>query len=195
MPRQQLRGHLPRLAPENYQGFAVVHWVMTIDRRATGWLDDLFHAHWREAMIHVLVYYDLVCPVYCLMPDHAHVIWMGCSADSNQQLGAALFRTSTNYFLAPSKWQKQGFDHVLGEEERRRGAFHATCHYVRENPVRKNLVTHWQEYSFTGALVPGLQNLNPRRDDFWDVFWKVYVGKVGDAQPRAEARGYHRRHL
>jgi hypothetical protein len=35
--------HLPRLAPEFYRGFVVVQWTLTLERRATGWLDDLFH--------------------------------------------------------------------------------------------------------------------------------------------------------
>ena len=37
-------GHLPRLAPEYYRGMAVVHWVMTVDDRRTGWLTPHFHA-------------------------------------------------------------------------------------------------------------------------------------------------------
>jgi hypothetical protein len=32
--------HLPRLAPELYRGFAVVQWTVTLERRATGWLDE-----------------------------------------------------------------------------------------------------------------------------------------------------------
>jgi hypothetical protein len=40
--------HLPRLAPEFYQGFAVVLWTTTLERRATGWLDEPFHLHFRE---------------------------------------------------------------------------------------------------------------------------------------------------
>ena len=31
--------HLPRLAPEFYQGFAAVLWTVTLEPRATGWLD------------------------------------------------------------------------------------------------------------------------------------------------------------
>lgn len=133
-------------------------------------------------MLHALVYHDLVCPAYCLMPDHAHVIWMGCSPGSNQQFAAAIFRTSTNRMLAPCEWQKQPFDHVLREDERRRGSFQSTCHYVVENPVRKGLTAHWGDYRFSGALVPGFADLDPRREDFWEIFWKVYARTVGDAE-------------
>src|SRR5439155_8879272 len=39
--------HLPRLSPEFYRGFAVVHWTITLERRAKGWLNDLFHSQFR----------------------------------------------------------------------------------------------------------------------------------------------------
>jgi hypothetical protein len=44
--------HLPRLAPEHYQGFAAVLWTITLEPRATGWLDDQFHAHFRELSLY-----------------------------------------------------------------------------------------------------------------------------------------------
>ena len=68
----------------------MVHWVMTVDRRATGWLDALRHAQFREALLHTMVRYDLLCPTYCLMPDHAHFIWMGIAPKTDQR-GAATF--------------------------------------------------------------------------------------------------------
>lgn len=174
------RGHLPRLAPEFYRRFACVHWVMTVEDRATGWLDALFHARWREAMLHALVRYHLLCPVYCLMPDHVHFIWIGCSQESDQRAAALVFRRLTNGALIPQRWQLQAFDHVLRDEERKRGAFRAVCHYVMENPVRMNLVTKWAAYPYSGAIVPGLADLDPRREDFWEVLWKEHTRKVGE---------------
>ena len=44
--------YLPRLARENYQGDAVVHWTLPIARRNTGWLNEIFHARFREVMLH-----------------------------------------------------------------------------------------------------------------------------------------------
>lgn len=84
-------GHLPRLAPEFYRGFAVVHWVMTVDRRATGWLDALRHAQFREALLDTTVRYEMLCPTYCLMPDHAHFVWMGIAPTTDQRLAATFF--------------------------------------------------------------------------------------------------------
>lgn len=176
-------GHLPRLIPEFYRGQACVHWVMTVQERASGWLHEQFHAPWRETMLHSLARHDLVCPVYCLMPDHAHFIWLGTSDRSDQRKAVAFFRRTTNPLLAPHRWQREAYDHVLRENERKRGAFSAACQYVLENPVRKNLVTERADYPFSGALVPGYPDLDPRRGDFWEVFWKVYQRMIASPAP------------
>src|SRR5215472_1357414 len=76
--------HLPRLAPEHYRGFAAVLWTITLEPRATGWLDDRFHAHFRELLLHAAARESLFCPAYVLMPDHLHLLWLGLRAVSNQ---------------------------------------------------------------------------------------------------------------
>jgi hypothetical protein len=40
--------NLPRLSADFYRGQAYVHWTMTIQERATGWLDPAFHFRFRE---------------------------------------------------------------------------------------------------------------------------------------------------
>ena len=54
--------HLPRLAPEFYRAFSVVLWTITLEHRATGWLDDLFHARFRELLLHAAAREGLFCP-------------------------------------------------------------------------------------------------------------------------------------
>ena len=156
----------------------MVHWVMTIDRRATGWLDELRHARFREALLHTMVRYDLLCPVYCLMPDHVHLVWVGVDQRTDQKQAAAFFRRITNRVLAPEKWQQEPYDNVLREEQRKRGAFQTVCHYVWENPVRAKLSGRAGDHPWSGAVVPGFPDLEPRRDDFWDVFWRIYHERV-----------------
>jgi len=39
--------HLPRLPRRYYQAFAVVHWTITLEHRAVGWLDGPFHTQFR----------------------------------------------------------------------------------------------------------------------------------------------------
>jgi hypothetical protein len=43
--------YLPRLDREHYQGDAVIHWTMPIARRGIGWLNESFHARFREVML------------------------------------------------------------------------------------------------------------------------------------------------
>jgi len=125
-------------------------------------------------MLHALVRYRLLCPVYCLMPDHAHVVWMGIAENSDQRDALKFFRTQTTPFLGSFTWQRQPFDHVLREHEREQGAFMKVCRYVLENPVRKEPVARPQDYAFSGAVVPGYPTLDPRAGNFWELFWKTY---------------------
>ena len=75
---------LPRLPRPYYQAFAVVHWTITLERRATGWLNTSFHACFREMPLHAAARETLLCPAYVLMPDHLHLVWMGLKLASDQ---------------------------------------------------------------------------------------------------------------
>jgi putative transposase len=177
-PVKQPREFLPRLAPVWYRGTAVVFWTYTVENRATGWLDPCFHSGFREHMMHALVREQLLCPVYTLMPDHVHVMWMGVSAESDQRHASAFFRQRLESLLAPHRWQRQPHDHVLREDERKRGAFASTCHYIAENPVRGALVQSAAHWPYTGCVVPGYPELHPLADDFWAKFWRFYSAAV-----------------
>lgn len=41
--QRPVKGNLPRLTREYYRGHAFVHWTLTIEDRATGWLSSEFH--------------------------------------------------------------------------------------------------------------------------------------------------------
>jgi REP element-mobilizing transposase RayT len=84
-------GRMKRLSPEWYRGHAFVHWTYTAQDRRSGWLDAAFHARFREVQLHTLARYRLLCPIYCLMPDHLHALWAGLSPDSDQDRAASFF--------------------------------------------------------------------------------------------------------
>jgi putative transposase len=71
--------HLPRLAAAYYHGRACVHWTLTIDHRATGWLNSVFCSRWQLVLTHACARYRLCCPVFVLMPDHIHALLLGLS--------------------------------------------------------------------------------------------------------------------
>ena len=151
-----------------------MHWTMTVKDRETGWLDPLFHARFREVMLHMLIRYRLTCPVYCLMPEHVHLLWMGVAQASDQLNAIRLFRRILNMVLRPLEFQKQPFDHVLREKERERGAFASVAFYILENPVRKALVAAPSEYPFCGCVVPGYPVMDVFGAEFWETFWRIH---------------------
>ncbi len=99
MPNPDLH-HLPRLIRSNYQAFAAVHWTLTVNPRSPGWLTSDFHQFFRELMLHTCAREQLVCPVYCLMPDHLHLVWLGLSQESDQLNAMKFLRKYLNLLLA-----------------------------------------------------------------------------------------------
>jgi len=160
----RMQGHLPRLDNAFYRGAAIVHWVFTLADRATGWLDDGVHGQVRELMVHTMARYELLCPVYCIMPDHLHLLWMGVAETSDQQKASTFLRRHLNAVLSSKgvRLQKQSYDHVLQERERERNAFEKIAWYILENPVRVGLVKDRAEWVHSGCIVPGFPDWNPK---------------------------------
>src|SRR5690554_4256904 len=117
--------YLKRLPPEYYLGSAMVHWSLTIKDRRRGWLTPDFHQRFREALIHTLFRGGLCCPVYCCMPDHIHLLWVGLLPHCDQRKSLKYFRRHLSGILAESgfEFQHQPYDHVLSKEEREGEAF------------------------------------------------------------------------
>jgi REP element-mobilizing transposase RayT len=172
--KKTLPGRLPRLPREYYQGDAYVHWTLSIYDRTAGWLTDRFHACFRELILHAVAREGLYCPVYCLMPDHLHLVWLGLRRDSDQLNGMAFLRTYLEPALSPAKFQPQAHDNVLRQAEREHDAFAKVCFYILNNPVKAELVSTIEEWKFCGAVLPGYPKLNPKEPDFWEKFWKLY---------------------
>jgi putative transposase len=168
------RFFLPRLPREFYQGDAVVHWTLSIARRGTGWLNEDFHAGFREMMLHAAAREGLFCPTYCLMPDHIHLLWMGMRRDTDQRNAMKFLRAHVGRLLRPHRFQHQAHDHILRETERRREAFRKVCFYVIDNARVAGLVEHPMAWPFARALVPGYPELHPLEEDFWPLFWELY---------------------
>ena len=174
-------GHLPRLRPEAYRGRAWIHWTMTVRDRGSGWLDEQMHAAFREFLLHTGCRYQLHCPAYCLMPDHAHVLWMGVDVKADQLLATRFFRRHWNGLLEPYgvKLQPQPHDRVLRDDERAPGSFEDTVLYIRKNPERAGLVVDWKDWRYGGAMVPGYPDLPLcPASEFWGKFWKIHHREV-----------------
>jgi putative transposase len=167
--------HLPRLSGEYYKGFAFIFWTHTTENRATGWLNARTHAAIRELILHACSRYHVVCPIYCVMPDHVHLMWMGVDASSDQMKATRFFRQHIAPVFHPVELQKQPHDHVLREKEREQNAFQSVCYYIQENPVRKGIVPDWSNYAYTGCIIPGYPELDVHAEDYWTRFWRMYA--------------------
>ena len=173
------KGHLPRLAPEFYRGLTFVHWTLTIEHRATGWLSPAFHHTWQLTLLHACARWKLACPAYVLMPDHAHLLWLGLDDHvSDQRLAIEFLRKHLRPLLAPVDWQRQPHDNVLRESDREHGAFQNVAQYIFENPVRAKLTARWQDYAYTGCCIAGYPDLDIHRADYWELFWRIYNRRV-----------------
>ena len=116
-----------------------------------------------------------MCPTYCLMPDHIHLVWMGLRRESDQLNGMKFLRAHLAKWLRPYRFQHQAHDHVLRENERRRDAFSKVAFYLIDNARVAGLVQHSRDWAFAGAIVPGYPELHPLEDGFWPLFWRLYA--------------------
>jgi putative transposase len=174
-PRSDFSHYLPRLKREFYQADAVVFWTLPIDHRQRGWLTDSFHAAFRELQLHAAAREGLLCPAYCLMPDHIHFVWMGVRAQADQRNGIKFLRAQLGPYLKPAKFQHQAHDHVLTAAERHRKVFGLACaDYVLLNPFKAGLVTTPADWPHLGAVIPGYPRLKVFDADYWPWFWKHY---------------------
>jgi len=170
--------HLPRLPAGAYRGRAMVHWTFTLEKRKVGWLDEGFHAAFRWSLVHACARYEVTCPIYCLMPDHLHLMLAGQSLAADQLLACRFLRTQLGKTLQARgfRFQKQAYDHVLRDDDTEMGSFESVAWYVAENPVRAGCVERREAWPFTGAVVPGYPELSPWQLGYWDLYWRITLG-------------------
>ena len=115
-------------------------------------------------------------PVYVLMPDHMHVLLLGLDEHGSKQcLAVEFLRRHVRRHLRSAEWQRQPYDGVLREQDRKQGAVATITRYILENPVRAGIVKRWQDYPYFGYSIPGYPDLNLQSDEYWELFWRIYV--------------------
>ncbi len=170
----QRKRSLPRLSRERYQGHAFVHWTLTIENRATGWLTQSFYHAWELVLLHANARYQLATPAYVLMRDHIHLLWCGVSGSADQSIAIEFLRRQLAPVLRPATWQHQAFDHVLRDDEREKDAVIAIANYILGNPVRANITPEWQAYPYAGCCVVGYPEMSITAPDYWERYWRCY---------------------
>jgi putative transposase len=172
-----LHSYLKRLPAEHYVGSSYVHWSMTIEDRRAGWLKPIVYYKFRELLTHTMFRYSLCCPIFCCMPDHFHMLWIGLREQSDQRKAMRFFRQRLNEVLQRIGYglQSQPYDRVLRADEQHQVAFEAAAEYIARNPERSGLVEadQFHEYPYTDCLMPGYPELTWKQADFWPRFWRL----------------------
>ena len=109
------------------------------DRIATVIIDELEH---RRSMQEIRL---LCC---CVMPDHLHVL-LSLTENYHKSLQnwiSSFKRFTTKVikeqFGITALWQKNFYEHVVRKEE----SLLKVAEYILNNPVRKGIVSQWNEY-------------------------------------------------
>ena len=141
---------LPRLPGAYYQGDAVVHWTLPISGRGQGWLSESFRTAFRELLLHSAAREGLSCPAYCLMPDHLHLFCAPRDLSFTIEAWMAYWKRefSLKHKRAEWKFQSRGWHHRLRDGE----SYSQKWLYVQENPFRKGLVKHVEDWPFKGKV-------------------------------------------
>lgn len=93
--------------------------------------------------------------VYCLMPDHLHVL-LGPKETGRSmltfvdQFKGKSTRASWAHGWKGKLWQPRSYDHLV----RRSEGLRAIAEYIINNPVRKGLVESSGAYRWSGLLAP-----------------------------------------
>jgi len=92
---------------------------------------------------------------YCIMPDHFHVL-LSFTDEYNKslQVWISSFKRFTSKivkerFNLNKLWQGNFYEHIVRTDE----SFSNIAEYILNNPVRKRIVKHWQEYELSKLLV------------------------------------------
>jgi REP element-mobilizing transposase RayT len=93
-----------------------------------------------------------IVPVYCFMPDHQHLMITGIRGDSDIWKVVVSYKQKRGFWMSANKpgmrWQKDFYDHIIRTNE----DVASQIRYILDNPVRKGLVTSWEDYPFKGSV-------------------------------------------
>lgn len=151
-------GRPKRLPRDRYIGERTVAFHVSVEERRNLFTSDEVVGALVERMARAASEFDCVVPIYCFMPDHAHIMFKGLAEHSDLLAAMVKFKSLSGFWLyklgLPSL-QQDFFDHVMrvGDDWRN----HAL--YIANNPVRAGLANDWSQYPYTGAIGCDLQDI------------------------------------
>ena len=150
-----------RLPGDLYCGLNVVSITACVADRVSFFVTPELFTACEEMLLGTLRQYECEAEVYVFMPDHLHMVIRGESETADVLRTMKLFKQRTGFWLSrnhpPVHWQKNYYDHLLRKDEE------LVKHilYILNNPVRKGIVSNWQQYPFKGSTVHNLDEWDP----------------------------------
>ncbi len=103
---------------------------------------------------------------YCIMPDHVHMLLSLTENYTKKDIGKLAVKGTLQNWVSAFKrytsritnqlfeikplWQKNFHDHIVRKEE----SLLKIAKYIIENPVRKGMVSEWEEYPYSRIADP-----------------------------------------
>jgi len=91
--------------------------------------------------------------VYCVMPDHVHLLALGTSDDADAVRFVQRYKQSSGYAFKKEDpaplWQQSFYDHVLRADE----DILPIARYILGNPVAAGLVSDTREWTHSGGTM------------------------------------------
>jgi REP element-mobilizing transposase RayT len=151
-----------RLPKEFYKGTVSVAFTLCLKRGATeghGLGEPEIVRAFTDILASVMIKEGCIVPVYCFMPDHQHLIITGVNKDSDIWRAVVSYKQKTGFWMSTNnsriRWQKDFYDHVIRRDE----SIMVQVTYLLNNPVRKGLVSSWEEYPFIGSVGCKLEDI------------------------------------
>ncbi|MBX3071244.1 MAG: transposase [Thermomicrobiales bacterium] len=94
--------------------------------------------------------------VYCLMPDHLHIVYQVEDGNAISVIGKMKSLTTRMWWEAGGTgrlWQPSFHDHGIRESEDIEGIFT----YILNNPVRAGLAATWEDYPYMGGTLVAVE--------------------------------------
>jgi putative transposase len=95
---------------------------------------------------------DFKIYVYCLMPDHLHILLNPCDSNVPVSRFTQAFKSQTGFWYKKQHgaplWQRGFYDHIVRKNEN----LIRIAQYILNNPVRKGLVKEAEQYPYSGMI-------------------------------------------
>ena len=141
-----------RLPKEFYKGTISVAFTLCVKGNTRLFIKSEIVSVFTDILTSAVINAGCIIPVYCFMPDHQHLIITGTQCDSDIWKAIIGYKQKTGFWMSNNKleikWQKDFYDHVIRTHE----DIATKVRYILDNPVRKGLVSSWEEYSFKGSI-------------------------------------------